>query len=386
MMRLESGLTLTLATLRSRSIALFATGWVTKMRGRAIAATARRRRPRRPRPARRPGCGCVASSTPSTIGMPRSRASEARCEVEPPSSATTPPTCGSTWLSAGRPPASPGCRRARRATIRIRSSPPRRGPEPQPMPAGWPLRPGCLQPDLVRHDRRLDRERPRLQQLEARHRRAPIRSRPGRRGRLPPCASGGRASPPVRRRGRARATRSLGTACGMAPAPWPQVSRWSLRPASIVRRKPWRESTMRSGTTSPCAIAEPSPQVALMQHLAFGGLAQAAARGARVDQRLDQHRHRGIGGREVVVLHVAARIGGPQRRPAGAHRGEEIRLVVDAKEALELAGEIGALAVLDQCRGAHRARRGAARALCPPGGEQRIEDRAAQSAARRDRA
>ena len=44
---------------------------------------------------------CVASSTPSTIGMPRSRASEARCEVEPPSSATTPATRGRTWLSAG---------------------------------------------------------------------------------------------------------------------------------------------------------------------------------------------------------------------------------------------------------------------------------------------
>src|SRR6185437_15450614 len=43
----------------------------------------------------------VASSTPSTIGMPRSRASEARCEVEPPSSATTPATRGKIWLSAG---------------------------------------------------------------------------------------------------------------------------------------------------------------------------------------------------------------------------------------------------------------------------------------------
>src|SRR4029077_11420829 len=43
----------------------------------------------------------VASSTPSTIGMPRSRASEARCEVEPPSSATTPATRGRMWLSAG---------------------------------------------------------------------------------------------------------------------------------------------------------------------------------------------------------------------------------------------------------------------------------------------
>src|SRR5689334_4309682 len=34
----------------------------------------------------------VASSTPSTIGIPRSRASEAICEVEPPRSATTPDT------------------------------------------------------------------------------------------------------------------------------------------------------------------------------------------------------------------------------------------------------------------------------------------------------
>src|SRR5207302_7383798 len=47
------------------------------------------------------GMRCVASSTPSTIGMPRSRASEARCEVEPPSSATTPATRGSTCESAG---------------------------------------------------------------------------------------------------------------------------------------------------------------------------------------------------------------------------------------------------------------------------------------------
>src|SRR5262249_42754685 len=43
----------------------------------------------------------VASSTPSTIGIPRSRASEARCEVEPPSSATTPETRGKIGLSAG---------------------------------------------------------------------------------------------------------------------------------------------------------------------------------------------------------------------------------------------------------------------------------------------
>src|SRR3954471_10381717 len=47
------------------------------------------------------GMRLVASSTPSTIGIPRSRASEARCEVEPPSSATTPATFGRMCESAG---------------------------------------------------------------------------------------------------------------------------------------------------------------------------------------------------------------------------------------------------------------------------------------------
>jgi hypothetical protein len=75
-----------------------------------------------------------------------------------------------------------------------------------------------------------------------------------------------------------------------------------------------------------------------------------------------------------VIVHVAARIGGPQRGPAGAHRGKERRFVVDPQKAFELAGEIGALAVLDQRRGAHRARRPALRALRPPRRQQRIED------------
>ncbi len=110
------------------------------------------------------------------------------------------------------------------------------------------------------------------------------------------------------------------------------------------------------------------------QHLAVGGLAQAAAGGARRDQRLDQHRHRGVGRIEPVVVHVAARIGGPQRRPAGAHRGEKLGFVGDAEEALELAGEIGAGAILDQRRGADRAGLPARRALRAPGGEQRCEN------------
>ena len=75
-----------------------------------------------------------------------------------------------------------------------------------------------------------------------------------------------------------------------------------------------------------------------------------------------------------MVFHVAARIGGPQRRPAGAHGGEEFGFVAEAEEALELAGEIGAGAILDQRRGTHRAGLIALRTLRAPGGEQRFEN------------
>ena len=147
MMRLSSGCTFTVATLRSRSSALSATGWVTKMRGRRIwrISDSHRTMPATPSTATCAPSGMrrVASSTPSTIGMPRSRASEARCEVEPPSSATTPATRGRMWLSAG--PAtrvtstSPGATRVSSHSQFTTTA----RPEPQPMPAGWPLRPGC---------------------------------------------------------------------------------------------------------------------------------------------------------------------------------------------------------------------------------------------------
>src|SRR6476619_8382535 len=90
------------------------------------------------------GMRLVASSTPSTIGMPRSRASEARWEVEPPSSATTPATRGSTWLSAG--PATRVTRTSPGATLESSHSQftTTARPAPQPIPAGWPLSPGCL--------------------------------------------------------------------------------------------------------------------------------------------------------------------------------------------------------------------------------------------------
>ena len=110
------------------------------------------------------------------------------------------------------------------------------------------------------------------------------------------------------------------------------------------------------------------------EHLPLGGFAQAATRGAGLHQRLDQHGHGRVRGGKPVVVHVAAGIGGPQRGPARAHGGEERGFVVDAEKALELAGEIGALAILDQGGRAHRARTPARFALRPPCGEQRRED------------
>ena len=97
----------------------------------------------------------VASSTPSTIGMPRSRASEARCEVEPPSSATTPATRGRIWLSAG--PATlrdqdVAGRDARQFTFAVDHHGAARTPADA---GGMAVEAGMLQPDLVRHDRRL---------------------------------------------------------------------------------------------------------------------------------------------------------------------------------------------------------------------------------------
>src|SRR5215813_5680542 len=170
------------------------------------------------------GMRLVASSTPSTIGMPRSRASEARCEVEPPSSATTPATRGSTWLSAG--PAtfvtstSPGATRDSSHSQFTTTA----RPEPQPMPAGWPLRPGCasqissgttigstcsgracrsLKP-LSSSAHSISTGMPKMSSA--------LRSRR-------PSATAWPAS----RQG--LSTMSFGTACGTAPSPCPQVSR-----------------------------------------------------------------------------------------------------------------------------------------------------------------
>src|SRR5262249_48032841 len=91
------------------------------------------------------------------------------------------------------------------------------------------------------------------------------------------------------------------------------------------------------------------------EHASRRRFAQAAAGGARIDERLNEHRHRGIRWRASVIFHAAARRRGPQRGPAGAHGSEQRGLLVDPEKTLELAGEIAALAILDQRRGTYRA-------------------------------
>ncbi len=74
-----------------------------------------------------------------------------------------------------------------------------------------------------------------------------------------------------------------------------------------------------------------------------------------------------------MIVHVAARMRCPQRRPAGAHRGEKFGFVGQAEEAFELTGEVGALAILDQRRGTHHAER-CRLALLAPGRKQGLEN------------
>ena len=83
-------------------------------------------------------------------------------------------------------------------------------------------------------------------------------------------------------------------------------------------------------------------------HAAIGRLAQATTGRLRLDQRLDQHRHRGVDRADLLVLHVAHGLRRPQRPPACAHGGQEIRLALDAEKCLELSGEGRALGVFHQ--------------------------------------
>ena len=83
------------------------------------------------------------------------------------------------------------------------------------------------------------------------------------------------------------------------------------------------------------------------EHLAVRSLAQAAAGGARGDERLDQHRH-GRAGRVLLMLrHRAAGIGGPQRRPTGTQSDQEFGVCTNAEKAFELAGKIRIGAIFD---------------------------------------
>ena len=59
-----------------------------------------------------------------------------------------------------------------------------------------------------------------------------------------------------------------------------------------------------------------------------------------------------------MIVHVPSRMRGPQSRPAGPHRREKFGFIGKSEEAFELAGEVGAGAVLDQRRGAHDGKRG----------------------------
>jgi len=197
----------------------------------------------------------VASGAPRTMGILRSRASEARCEVLPPSSVTIAATVGRTWLKPG--PAtrvtrtSPGATRPSSHSQRTTQA----RPEARPTPAGWPrtVRPAG-------------------------------------------AGSGSRTSAVSSTSGRAWTswkpasprTHSISTGCPKtASARWrrPKSSRASARSRHAPRAgaalrgacaQPglsacpgWESITAlpsrryRSGTTSPCAIAEPPPGVAV---------------------------------------------------------------------------------------------------------------------------
>src|SRR5262249_31270422 len=191
----------------------------------------------------------VASSTPSTIGMPRSRASEARCDVEPPSSATTPETRGKIGLRAG-----PATRVTRTSPGATRDSSHSQftttaRPEPQPMPAGWPFSPGCrsqISSGTIAGSICSSRDCRSLKPFSSiAH--SISTGLPARASHLRSRRPRGTASPGDRH---GSLTRSFGTSSG-AETPCAQVSRWPLRPASPARTRPVFLPTLRPGTTPP---------------------------------------------------------------------------------------------------------------------------------------
>ena len=257
------------------------------------------------------------------------------------------------------------------------------------MPAGWPASLGCVQPDFVRHHalactcsgRACNSLKPLSSSAHSISTGMPSRSSHLRSSRPSVDRLAGREAWLARLVGRHCLRRhlavSLAVSAGVAV-----ILAAGLDAAHEALAA--EHDAVRHHLALGDRRAEPPGRA--QQHVALGGLAQAAAGGARGDHRLDQHRHRGCRRIERVVGHVAPRLGGPQRRPAGPNGGEEIGFARDAEEALELAGEIGTGAVLDQRRGAHCARAEAALArgcATPPATARRSP---ARSAARRGRA
>ena len=256
------------------------------------------------------GIVCVASRTPSTMGMPRSRASDARCEVEPPSSATTPATLGQHMAERGA--GDPRHQDVARCDAReLAFAIDHHGAAGAPADAGgMAAQAGMLQPDRVRHHGRLDMERARLQQLEAGLVERPFdldgHAEQGFDLAQQASQRDGLAGVEARLL-REVARHRLGHGAGAVAAGVAVV----LAAGHVAAQEALagQHDAVRHHLALGDRRAEPPGGAE--HHLAFGVLAQPAAGGARLDQRLDQHRHRGVGRAEPVVFHVAARIGGP---------------------------------------------------------------------------
>ncbi len=207
------------------------------------------------------------------------------------------------------------------------------------------VQPGMLQPDLVRHLRRCHGERPRLQETDSR---------------IVPCPLDfGRAADDFL--ALAHQERELGELLCVearraeeSARERPPAVRAAQRMVLLAERRflhpPRAIEHVTVGHHLALRDGGAQPRGRVHQHFAARGARQAAARGSRGHQRLDQDGHRGVGAIQTVSRHVAERTRGPQRRPAGAHRGEEVPVRFDAQVTLELPGEARAGAVFDQRR------------------------------------
>ena len=117
----------------------------------------------------------------------------------------------------------------------------------------------------------------------------------------------------------------------------------------------------------------PETQRGVHEHSAIGGAAQSAACGASPDERLHENGHGRVRRIQVVRRHVAQRARRPERRPARAHGGQHLGLVVDAQVALELPREARSEAILHERRRPHDDERARAIDEIAPGLEQRLQ-------------